>query len=137
MRKVENQNIQAQGDQRNISQARNSWLLRRNSTQKLDIFDTRCPLISMAITLPVKVVPCASRSKVAGWLGDELKLRVSAPPEKGKANLAVEHLLATVLNLASEQVNIIKGRTSTHKLVEIHGITHLTIENTFGKPNVA
>ncbi len=46
------------------------------------------------ITLKVKVVPGASRTQLSGWLGDMLKVRVSAPPEKGKANAAVEALLA-------------------------------------------
>ena len=39
--------------------------------------------------LEVKVVPGASRSEVTGWLGDSLKIRVAAPPERGKANAAV------------------------------------------------
>ncbi len=43
--------------------------------------------------LRVKVVPGASRSMVAGVLGDRLKLRIAAPPEDGRANRAVEGLL--------------------------------------------
>ena len=42
--------------------------------------------------LTVKVVPGASSSAIAGWLGDSLRMRLSAAPERGKANAAVEKL---------------------------------------------
>lgn len=88
----------------------------------------------MSTTLAVKVVPGASGSKIAGWLGHELKLRVSAPPEKGKANQSVEKLLAKSLGLAPKQVKIIKGHTSTHKIVEFQNIDQSVLIATFGKP---
>jgi uncharacterized protein (TIGR00251 family) len=89
----------------------------------------------VSATLAVKVVPGASRSKVAGWLGQELKLCVSAPPEKGKANHGVEILLAKTLGLAPRQVRIIKGYTSTHKIVEFQGITQSELIEAFSKPD--
>ena len=57
----------------------------------------------MPIRLSEKVVPRASRNGIAGWLGDELKIRVSAPPEKGEANKAVEDVLAKVLGISAIQ----------------------------------
>ncbi len=47
-----------------------------------------------AIELRVKVVPGASRSEIVGVLGDPLKIRIAAPPEKGKANQALLQLIA-------------------------------------------
>jgi len=44
--------------------------------------------------LKVKVVPGSSRDQIAGWLGDALKIKVTAPPERGKANEAVIEILA-------------------------------------------
>ncbi|MCP4011297.1 MAG: DUF167 domain-containing protein [Proteobacteria bacterium] len=88
----------------------------------------------MSATLAVKVVPGASRSKVAGWLGLELKLRISAPPDRDKANKSVERLLAKRLGLAPKQVNIVKGLTSTHKKVEFQGISQAELVTAFGKP---
>lgn len=36
--------------------------------------------------LSLKLVPGSSRDEVVGWLGDSLKVKVKAPPEKGRAN---------------------------------------------------
>ncbi len=71
--------------------------------------------------LKIKVVPGASRSSVCGWLGDSLKVRVSAPPEKGKANEAVIKLLAKELQLNESALSVISGSTSQHKVIEIRG----------------
>ncbi|HNR22342.1 MAG TPA: DUF167 domain-containing protein [Steroidobacteraceae bacterium] len=73
--------------------------------------------------LQVKVVPGASRDSIAGWLGDALKVRVSAPPEKGKANAAVEALLAEALGVAPPSVRIVAGQSSARKQVEVAGLT--------------
>jgi uncharacterized protein len=35
--------------------------------------------------LSVKIVPNASKNEIVGWLENNLKIRVQAPPEKGKA----------------------------------------------------
>ena len=76
----------------------------------------------MSVRISVKVVPSASRDGIAGWLGDELKIRVSAPPEKGKANKAVEMVLAKALGLSSKEVSVVAGKTNPRKTVELMGI---------------
>jgi uncharacterized protein (TIGR00251 family) len=45
----------------------------------------------------VKVVPGSSRDQIMGWLGDPLKIKVTAPPEKGKANEAVVAVAGDVM----------------------------------------
>ena len=72
--------------------------------------------------LPVKVVPGSSRTAIAGWLGDTLRVRVTAPPERGRANAAVESLLGEVLGLSGGGVRIVSGGSSPRKLVEITGL---------------
>ena len=84
--------------------------------------------------LTVKIVPGsssegiagwlgASRDEIRGWLGDSLRVRVTAPPERGKANDSVVRLLEDALSLERGSVRILKGKTSPRKLLEITGIS--------------
>ncbi|MBV8062463.1 MAG: DUF167 domain-containing protein, partial [Nevskia sp.] len=49
--------------------------------------------------LELKVSPKASRNAITGFLGEALKVAVTAAPERGKANEAAEELLAKALDL--------------------------------------
>ncbi len=71
------------------------------------------------IELTVKVVPGASRTKVAGEWGGALRLAVAAPPEGGKANAAVIELLATVLGVKKGQVVILGGQAQPLKRIAV------------------
>jgi len=76
-----------------------------------------------AIRLQVKVAAGASRDAIDGWLGDTLKVRVTAPPERGKANAAVERLLAQALGIPRSNAAVASGRTSTRKVVELTDVS--------------
>ncbi len=73
------------------------------------------------VLLRLKVVPGASRSQVAGLLGDRLKVRVAAPPEAGKANAAVLALLANALGVKASSLSIESGGTNPEKVVRVTG----------------
>ncbi len=75
------------------------------------------------VQLDVKVVPGASRTKIAGVLGTALKLAVAAPPEGGKANAAVIKLLAATFGVKRGEVAIVSGHTQPHKRVVVAGLT--------------
>lgn len=70
----------------------------------------------------VKVVPRSARDEIAGWLDGALKVRVRAVPEKGKANAAVERLLAQKLGLPRRAVRVVAGHTAQRKIVEAEGL---------------
>lgn len=82
--------------------------------------------IAGGIELALKVVPGASRSALAGPLGDRLKVRVAAPPEKGQANRALVKLLRAWLGV--RDVAIVAGQGSAEKTVRIAGVDGLTAE---------
>jgi uncharacterized protein (TIGR00251 family) len=72
--------------------------------------------------LKVKVVPGSSRDQIVGWLGDALKIKVAAPPERGKANEAVIELLAEALGMATDDLEIVSGHSSPSKVLAIRGM---------------
>ena len=68
----------------------------------------------------VKVIPRSAKSEVTGELADgTLKVRVAAPPEKGKANQELCRFLAERHGVAKSAVRVIAGHTSARKLVRI------------------
>ena len=71
----------------------------------------------------VKVVPGSSRDRVAGVLGDALKVATSAAPEKGKANAAVARLLAAALGLDRRSVTLHAGQVSPRKEFLLVGLS--------------
>ena len=77
--------------------------------------------------LDVKVVPGASTSTVVGWMGDVLKVRVTAPPERGRANAMLVDVLATALELPPRALRVVSGSGSPRKVVEIDGLDAETI----------
>ena len=70
----------------------------------------------------MKVVPKASREGLAGWLGESLKVRVAAPPERGRANEAVREVLAAALAVPLDRVRLIAGATAPRKVFEVEGV---------------
>lgn len=69
------------------------------------------------------VVPGASRDTIVGLHGDALRVRVSAPPEKGRANDAVVALLAAALGTRRGAVEIDAGHGSRRKSAVVRGMT--------------
>ena len=64
-----------------------------------------------------------------GWIGDAVKIRVQAPPEKGKANAAVISLLADFLNIPAKRLSICAGHASQNKIVEVQGVSDAELIN--------
>jgi len=85
-----------------------------------------------AVFLQVKVVPNSSRTQIAGMLGEALKIKVAQPPEEGKANRAVEELLAEVMGVAKGNVSVVAGMTRPQKVVRIVGVSGDEIRRLIG-----
>jgi uncharacterized protein (TIGR00251 family) len=89
---------------------------------------SRPPLSPLAaasdgVRLRVRVQPRASRSELMGVRGDELKVRVAAPPMDGAANEALVRLLADRIGVAPSSVTIRGGAWSRSKTVVVSGVT--------------
>ena len=67
-------------------------------------------------------MPGSSRDEIVGWLGDSLKVKVKAPPEKGRANEAVVALLADHLGIDASSIAVVSGHSSPAKVMEVDGM---------------
>jgi hypothetical protein len=74
------------------------------------------------VRLRVRVQPRASRSEIAGVHGDELRIRLQAPPVDGAANEALVRFLAEALGAPRSAVKIVSGLASRSKTVVIRGV---------------
>jgi len=79
------------------------------------------------IYLSVKLQPRASKSEIDGPIGDELKIKVTAPPVDAAANQALVELLSHTLGCSKGAVKIIRGQTSRHKTILISGVNVQTV----------
>ena len=71
--------------------------------------------------LLVKLQPRASANEICAPLGNELKIKVTAPPVDAAANEALMKFLAEKLDCSRGRVELIRGHTSRHKTIKLHG----------------
>lgn len=79
------------------------------------------------VCLHLKVQPRASRNEIGEALGDELKLKVTAPPVDSAANEAVLRFLAELLGCPRGAVQLLRGNTSRHKQILLRGVSAETV----------
>jgi uncharacterized protein len=75
------------------------------------------------VTIAIKVTPRAARNEIGGPMGNELRVKVTAPPVDAAANEALLRLLAETLDCPRGAVQLIRGQTARHKIVKIRGIS--------------
>src|SRR4051812_446161 len=86
----------------------------------------RVRMLPEGVRFAVRVTPKGGRDAVEGWQSDsagraQVKLRVRAAPEDGKANEAVTALIATVLGVSKSCVRIAGGGGARVKQIEVRG----------------
>lgn len=67
------------------------------------------------VLLNVKLIPNAGRDEITGWENDILKVRITAVPEKGKANAHLIRFLAKAFNISKSSISIVKGEKNRMK----------------------
>ena len=73
--------------------------------------------------IQVRVQPSARRSQIVGFQDDWLRVRVTAPPERGRANGAMVELFAGAFGVPKRDITLLRGAASREKLVAIEGLT--------------
>jgi uncharacterized protein len=70
--------------------------------------------------IAVRVVPGASKNEIAEILSDgTLRIRLTARPVEGKANVALIDFLSKILDVPRSKIAIVAGETRRDKLVTI------------------
>lgn len=67
--------------------------------------------------------PRASRNEIAGWRGDALGVRVTAPPVAGQANVAVTAVVAEALGVRASAVTVVRGERGRDKVLRVVGVS--------------
>ena len=74
--------------------------------------------------IELRVQPGARERGLAGWRPDgALKVKVTEPPQDGRANQAVIELLAERLGVRKSAVTVVRGASSRTKTIEVTGLT--------------
>jgi uncharacterized protein (TIGR00251 family) len=72
--------------------------------------------------LRVRLTPRADRDAVTGVRDGVVHARVSAPPVDGRANAALERLLAKALGVPPSRVSVVRGQGARDKVVRVDGL---------------
>ncbi|UQZ88412.1 YggU family protein [Deltaproteobacteria bacterium Smac51] len=76
-----------------------------------------------AVHLRVLLSPRAGKDALVGMQGEDLKIRIAAPPVDGAANAALVKFLAKTLGVTSDRISLVAGQTGRRKIVKIEGLT--------------
>jgi uncharacterized protein (TIGR00251 family) len=86
-----------------------------------------------ATRLSIKVLPNAGKNAVVGVTGGVWRIKIAAPPEKGKANKELVEFLSDLLGLRKDSITVIKGQTSHNKVIAIEGMNAEEVEGRLSK----
>jgi uncharacterized protein (TIGR00251 family) len=84
------------------------------------------------VLVRLRVQPRASVERLEGLHGDQIRIRVTAPPVEGAANAACIAFLAKTLGIRRSQVRIRAGEKNRDKLVHISGVTLAVVTTALG-----
>lgn len=75
-----------------------------------------------AVLLAVAAQPGARRDELAGLHDGRVRVRTRAPAEGGKANAAIEAIVASAFGLPKRSVRLVSGATSRRKELALEGL---------------
>jgi uncharacterized protein YggU (UPF0235/DUF167 family) len=94
------------------------------------------------VRLVVRLTPRADADRIDGWSCDAagrplLRARTSASPTDGRANAALERLIAKALGLPPSAVTVAAGASSRIKTLQIDGADEALVRRRLGAPSQA
>ncbi len=83
--------------------------------------------MTITTTFAVYIQPRASKTEVAGWHGDAIKIRLQSPPVDGAANDELMRFISKLLGVSRSAVSIVSGATGRRKRLSLEGITQARV----------
>ena len=77
--------------------------------------------------IAVQISPGASKNEIMGMVNDVLRIKIAAPPVKGKANKELIDYLSHLLGISKDKLDILKGHTSKNKIISIDGLSKVSV----------
>ncbi len=77
----------------------------------------------MSARIIVRVTPRSSRNSIEAGVGGVISVRVTSPPDDGKANAAVCRVVAEALGVPKSAVAVVRGHAARIKTLEVAGLT--------------
>lgn len=72
--------------------------------------------------ISIRVTPNATRNEIVAFSDDVLRVKIAAPPVKGKANEDLIDFLRRLLAVDRNRISIIRGHTARNKVIAIDGM---------------
>ncbi len=72
-----------------------------------------------SVILFIKAQPNSSKNKIAGLLGDSLKINIKAPPVEGEANKELIKFLSKTFKVPKGDIELISGQSGRRKSVRL------------------
>ncbi len=72
------------------------------------------------IIIKVKIIPNSPKNEIIGYIGQSIKIKIKAVPEKGKANKELINFLSKTLNIPKQNIEILHGHTSAQKTIKLN-----------------
>ena len=82
--------------------------------------------------ITVQIQPNAKQNEVLVFEEGVLRVKIAAPPVKGKANKELVDFLSQLLGISKSSINIDKGLTSRRKVIAIEGLSQAEILQRLG-----
>jgi len=80
-------------------------------------------MLNIETIIKIKLLPRSSRNEIIGKENDVIKMKLTAPPVKGKANMALVSFLAKKLGVPKRDILIVSGERSRNKSLKINGLS--------------
>ena len=88
--------------------------------------------VAGGVIFTAKIVPGSSKTSLCGSLDGMVKIKVSAAPEKGKANHCLIDFLTKQLRVKKKAIRVISGQTNPVKSIEVLGISAEELKTKMG-----